>query len=667
MTANFASAGSRQVRMPGHPRPVIVLPLCVILITLLSSSCASSEHFQSNWPLLLLCAALGLVVVFQRVKLSLIQREAKNRAELFRLITENAADMIALVDVKGRRLYNSPAYRRTLGYSPAELGETHAFEQIHPEDRYKVLQASREAREAGSGKRLEYRIRHKDGTWRIFESTASGIRNDKGEVEKLVIVNRDITERRRAEEQIAHHTFHDALTGLPNRNLFVDRLQHCWARAKRSSDYTYAILLVDIDGFKALNEEIGRSTGDQLLIEIGRRISAALRNHDTVSRPEGKQPLVDPLLSRLGGDEFTILADGIRDPSDAMRVAQRIQTALSAPLPVDGREVLTSVSVGIALSTAPHDEAEELLRHAEIAANRAKTSGKARIDVFDAAMHSHAVNRLTLEADLHKAVEQEQFRLFYQPIVRLKTGEIAGFEALLRWNHPEQGLVFPNKFLPIAETSGVIIAIGEWVLRTACRQVAAWQAKFPFASPLTITVNISARQLSHTPLVNQARSAIRDAGIDPGSLQLEITESAAMKDVQLTTLTLSELKHLGVQISIDDFGTGQSSLSQLRRFPVSLLKVDRSFVNNMQTDRINRDVVRVIVSLAHILNVKVIAEGIESAAHVHYLKSIDCEFGQGYLFGRPMEAAKAEQMLATAFSAGGRILQNEAKPAGAGG
>jgi PAS domain S-box-containing protein len=609
---------------------------------------------------------LALLVVLQQVRVSLIQREAKKRAEVFRLIAENAADMIALVDVKGRRLYNSPAYKKVLGYSPAELGETHAFEQIHPEDRYKVLQAAREARNAGPGKRLEYRIRHKDGTWRVFESTSSGIRNEKGEVEKLVIVNRDITERRRAEDQLAHNAFHDALTGLPNRNLFIDRLEHCWARAKRNSDYTYAILLLDIDGFKALNEKVGRGSGDQLIVEIGQRLSESLRHDDTISRPEGKQPPGDPLLSRLGGDEFTILIDGVKDPSDAMRVAKRIQATMSTPFEVGGEVVLPTVSVGIALSTTPHDQAEDLLRDAEIAAHRAKTLGKSRIELFDTAMHTLAVNRLRWEADLRKAVEEKQFRLYYQPIVRLKSGEVAGFEALLRWQHPEQGLIPPHRFIPVAETTGLIVPITQWVLRTACQQIRAWQLAFPSASPLSVTVNLSAKQLSNTPLVNDIRAAIRDAGIEPGSLQLEITESAAMMDVQLTSLTLSDLRHLGAQISIDNFGTGRSSLSQLRRFPVSLLKVDRSFVNNMHADRINHDIVRVIVSLAHSLDLKVIAEGIESAAQVHALKILDCEFGQGYFFARPMEAAKAEQLLATAIRSAGRIRQPDANHVRAG-
>jgi PAS domain S-box-containing protein len=605
---------------------------------------------------------LALAAVLQQVRVSLIQREAKKREEVFRLITENAADMIALVDVKGRRLYNSPAYKRILGYSPAELGETHAFEQIHPEDRYKVLQAARAARSTGTGKRLEYRIRHKDGTWRVFESTASGIRDKQGEVEKLVIVNRDITERRRTEEQLAHNTFHDALTGLPNRNLFVDRLEHCWARARRNPDYTYAILLADVDGFKALNEKIGRSAGDQLILEITRRLSASLRQDDTVSRPEGKQARVDALLSRLGGDEFTILADGIKDPSDTMRMAKRIQATMNTPFKVNGHEVVASLSIGIALSTAPHDQAEDLLRDVEIATSRAKSLGTSRIELFDTAMHTHAVNRLRLEADLRQAVEEEQFRLYYQPIVWLNTGEVAGFEALLRWQHPEQGLIPPHKFIPVAVTTGLIVPIGKWVLRKACQQIRAWQLAFPFLSPLTVTVNLSAKQLADTSLIDDARAAICDAGIEPGSLQMEITESAAMRDVQLTTVILSELKHLGVQISIDNFGTGQSSLSRLRRFPVNLLKVDRSFVNNMHADRINRDIVRVIVSLAHSLNLRVIAEGIESTTHVQYLKTLDCEFGQGYLFGRPLEAAKAEQLLAAAPPADRRIQQRELKP-----
>ena len=306
-----------------------------------------------------------------------------------------------------------------------------------------MLEAAREARSTGIGRKLEYRIRHKDGTWRVLESIAGTIRDEKGEVAKLVIVNRDVTERKRAEEQLEHNSFHDALTGLPNRRLFLDRLQHLFDRAQRSPERQYAVLFVDLDGFKVFNDTMGPAVGDQVIVEIGQRLGGCLRHDDTVSRPQDEFPMMDTVLSRMGGDEFTILLEDVSDPSDAMRVAKRILSAVAEPFLVEGREVRTSASVGIALSTSTHQRAEDLLQDADVAMRRAKAMGGSRCEVFDEAMHTRAVNRLKLEAELREALEKHQFRVYYQPIVHLETKQIAGFEALLRWQHPEQGLISP--------------------------------------------------------------------------------------------------------------------------------------------------------------------------------------------------------------------------------
>src|ERR1700688_462104 len=330
---------------------------------------------QWNWIAL---GALAVPLVYQQFHLYCIHQKSKQREELFKIVTENAADMIALVDMKGRRLYNSPAYKRVLGYSAAELGETSSFDQIHVDDRFKVLEAARKARSTGFGRRLEYRIRHKDGTWRILESIASAIRNEKGEVAKLVIVNRDVTERKLAEDKLEHNSFRDALTGLPNRRLFLDRLQHLFERAKRSPDRQYAALFGDIDGFRLFNDTIGPALTDRVLIEIGHRLEDCLREEDTISPPQDKLPMKNAVLSRMGGDEFTILLEGASDPSDAMRVASRIRSALAEPFQVDGREVRTSISVGIALSTSAHERAEDLLQEADVAMRRAKALGGSR-------------------------------------------------------------------------------------------------------------------------------------------------------------------------------------------------------------------------------------------------------------------------------------------------
>ena len=591
-----------------------------------------------------LLGVLVVLLIYQQVRINRILRESAKREELFRIVAQNAADMIALVDVKGRRLYNSPAYEKVLGYSTEELGETSAFEQIHVDDRYKVLEAAREARNTGQGKSLQYRIRHKNGSWRILESTASTIRNDSGEVEKLVIVNRDITERKQAEQLAEHNSFHDSLTGLPNRRLFLDRLQRSFVRAQRNPGYQYAVLFVDVDGFKQINETMGPEAGDQVITEIGNRLGTCLRLDDTVARPAGKLPSDDALLSRSGGDEFTILLESIKHPGDAMRVAKRIQAAIGAPFQLQDREVITPVSVGIALSAASQQKPEELLQEAETAMRRAKALGGSRCEVFDEGMHTRAISRLKLETELRTAFERCQFRVHYQPIVKLETRQIVGFEALVRWNHPEQGLISPFKFIEAAEDMGLLVSIGKWVIGEACRQMSDWQTRFP-ASGLFMTVNISSKQFAHAHLVGDVRTATQETRLDPARLQLEISEGVAMADPKLTSNVLSQLKHLGVRICLDDFGSAYSSLAWLRRFPIDVLKIDRSLIDNLLTDRPSADIVRLIITLARGLNLQVIAEGIEAATGLDVLRKLGCELGQGYLFSQPLEAERAQQML----------------------
>jgi PAS domain S-box-containing protein len=590
--------------------------------------------------------ALVVLLIYQQWRLFHFRELIAQREELFRIVAENAADMIALVDVKGRRLYNSPAYEKILGYTPEELAKTPVFEQIHPDDRFKVLEAAREARETGVGRKLQYRMRHKKGNWRVLESTATTIRNEQGEVEKLVIVNRDITERKRAEEQVEHDSFHDSLTGLPNRRLFLDRLQHSFTRAQRNPEYQYAILFLDVDNFKELNQSMGTAAGDEVMGEIGRRLGACLRNDDTVSRPQGQLPIPDAVLSRLGGDEFTFLLEAIKDPSDALRVAQRMQKAISAPLTVAGREIVISASIGIALSATGHERAEDLLQDADVAMRRAKALGGSRCELFDEVMHTRAVNRLKLETELRTAIDRNQFRLCYQPVMNLESGEIAGFEALVRWQHPEQGLISPYKFIEVAENVGLIVVMGKWVLWQACQQMQKWHYKYPRLSPLTMTVNLSGKQFAYANLVADVRTAIQNAGIEPAQLQLEVTESDTMADPKLTSEIFVQLKHVGVAMSISDFGTGHSSLSWLRRLPIDELKIDRSLVGSMPTDRCSADIVQLILNVGRELKLRVVAQGVENGIHLERLKKLGCQFGQGYYFSQPLEVERAEKLLA---------------------
>jgi diguanylate cyclase (GGDEF)-like protein/PAS domain S-box-containing protein len=597
--------------------------------------------------------ALGILVIYQQFRMYLTRRKSKEREELFKIVTENAADMIALVDVKGRRLYNSPSYKKILGYSAAELSGTSSFEQIHQEDRLKVLEAAREARSTGVGRKLEYRIRHKDGSWRVLESMASTIRNEKGEVAKLVIVNRDVTERKRAEGELEHNFLHDPLTGLPNRQLFLDRLQHLFTRARRNPERQHAVLLVDLDGFKTFNDTMGHTLGDRVIVEISQRLGASLRHDDTVSRPQFDNSTTDAVLSRMGGDEFTILLEEVSDPSNAMRVAERILSAVAEPFLMEGSEVRTSASVGIALSKPTHERAEDLLVDADVAMRRAKAMGGSRCEVFDEAVHTHAVNRLKLESELREALEKRQFRVHYQPIVHLATRQITGFEALLRWQHPEQGLISPDKFMAAAEDTGLLVSIGQWMILEACQQLHAWDSagdtkigteNSPLP-PVSVSLNISARQLADLPFVSGLEATLRQTGIDPSRLYLEMTEDVAAADAKLTGTVISHLKKLRVGVILDDFGTGNSSLSGLRQFPIAALKIDRSLIAGMLADHDMRDTVELIILLAHKLKLKAIAEGIESARQFEPLQALGCELGQGHFFSAPVEAKAAKQLL----------------------
>jgi diguanylate cyclase (GGDEF)-like protein/PAS domain S-box-containing protein len=599
--------------------------------------------------------ALAILVIYQQVRMYQIHREARKHEELFQIVTENAADMIALVDMKGRRLYNSPSYKRILGYTAGELGETSAFEQIHPDDRFRVLEASREARETGVGKRLEYRIRHKDGSWRVFESIASTVRDGKGEVAKLVIVNRDISERKRAEQQLEHSLFHDPLTGLPNRRMFLDRLKDSFTRSRQDGGRPYTLLLVNIDHFKVFNESLGAAAGDHILLEVGRRIAASLRKDDTTARRDGGAGSLQFALFRLGGDEFGLLLEAVADPSDVMRLARSIQTAVAEPFTVESREVRIAMSIGIAMSTSAHERPEEVLKDADVALRRAKALGGSRCEVFDEALHTQAVGRLRLEADLRTALAERQFRVLYQPVLQLDSRQVVSFEALLRWEHPTQGLISPYRFIEAAEDTGILVSIGHWLILQACKQLRDWDAnrasgqvlsgQATSGQPINISVNLSARQFADARLVQDIQSALQEAGIDPSRLQLEMPESVAAADPKLTVSVLSQLKHLGIGVIFDDFGTGTTSLRGLREFRVEALKIDRSLVREMLTDRVASDTIELVTALARKMNLKAIAEGIETARQAERLLELGCELGQGFYFSQPLEAKAAQQFM----------------------
>jgi len=619
----------------------------------------NAEWFDlKEWVRGLACLVLlfDTYTIYQQLQLQRIRRELTERNQLFEVITENAADMIAVIDGAGNRVYNSPAYQKVLGYSSEELKSTSSVEQIHPEDQQRVLEAAAKARITGRGERLEYRIRHKDGTWLILESVATAIQSEEGLAERLVIVNRDITERKRAEEALAHNALHDALTNLPNRTLVLERVRHALALSQRHTSYKFAVLFIDLDEFKVFNDSLGHAAGDALLIQIARRLTVSLRSADTVSRPaQMGDPSTFVSVARLGGDEFTVLLEDIKDCGDAIRVAERIQERLKIPFVVEGQEMVITASIGIAFCATSYINPEDLVRDAEIAMYRAKREGKARCQVFDNAMHALAVKRLQLETDLRRALELGEFRVHYQPIVSLQSGQTVGFEALSRWQRPE-GLLSPAHFIQIAEQTGIILPMNRLLLREACLQLREWHLQFPSDPPLTMSVNITPKEFAQPDFADQIGAILVDVGIDPSSINVEITETIAMADPQRSSLLLSELKALGVHMSIDDFGTGYSSLSRLQGFPVDTLKIDRTFVSKIDTDRETRQIVRIIIMLAHNLGLKVVAEGAETAEQVSLLKQLKCELVQGYFFARPGDHAAAQAFLMSTYKAGASVL-----------
>lgn len=452
---------------------------------------------------------------------------------------------------------------------------------------------------------------------------------------ELELANQELTyevaERKRAQEQLVYDALHDSLTGLPNRNLFLDRAQTVLDRLNAEPMAHFAVLFIDLDRFKIINDSLGHRVGDRLLVAIAKLLANCLRPCDTVAR--------------LGGDEFTILLSNIETEQDAIAIAERIQRELMAPFEVEGHTVFTSASIGIALGDQGYAQTVDLLRDADIAMYHAKEQGKARYAIFDPYMYQRTLQLLQLERDLRKAIENEEFILYYQPIVCLATGQIAGFEALIRWLHPVSGFISPQDFIPIAEDTGLIVPLGDWVLREACKQLKHWQETLPSAGALRVSVNLASKQIQESDFIYKVDRILAETGLDGQFLRLELTESMLMERTQEIIEMLTQVRHRRILLSIDDFGTGYSSLSYLHRFPVSTLKIDRSFVTQMTVDHESFEIARTVVTLAHALNLDVIAEGVETPEQVTQLRRLGCEFGQGYLFSKPLSTAAIESLI----------------------
>jgi len=572
------------------------------------------------------------------------QSEAK-----FRSLIQNSSDMIVLLQPDGTIQEASPSHQKILGYSPGELVSKNVFDFVHPENRALVSSVFSELvrNQTGELYAIEFQFRHQDGSWRFLESTGNNLLADPS-VQALVINSRDVTERKQAEAQLIHNAFHDALTGLPNRARFMDRLQQAVHLNQRHPETLFAVLFLDLDRFKVINDSLGHRLGDQLLIAIAQRLQRCLRPMDTVAR--------------IGGDEFTILLQGIEGTQDALRVAERIQQILADPFDLDGQVVFTSASIGIILGTPDYYRPEDLLRDADIAMYRAKDRGKACCEIFDPSMHTRAVVRWQLETDLRRAVDglpdalspssgrpavaekPPEFQVYYQPIITLETGIIDGFEALLRWQHPQQGLLSPSEFMIVLEETGLSPRLHQWILQQACQQIRDWQANPDYAH-LSVSVNLSNRQFMQANLADQIHEILQMTDLNAASLKLEITESVIMENSLAAASQFSKLKDLGVQLAIDDFGIGYSSLGRLHQFPIDLLKIDRSLTTSLSSPEHLGGVVETILALARQLGVQATAEGIELEEQLHRLRELACNYGQGFLFAAPLDSQAAEQLL----------------------
>jgi len=561
------------------------------------------------------------------------QEALRESEERYALAARGANDGLWDWNIQTGHVYYSPRWKAMLGWHENEISNTPEewFNRIHDADRKRVKEEIAAHRDGSTPHfESEHRMLHKDGTFRWMLNRGLAVFDDSGKTLRMAGSQTDITERKVS----------DPLTGLPNRLLFIDRLGRLIKHAKRRKDILFAVLFLDLDGFKMINDSMGHLIGDQLLLGVANRLEKCLRSTDTVARL-GESFTV----ARLGGDEFTVLLDDLKDPSDAKSAADRLMKALAPPFILGGKEVFTSVSIGIALSNSAYDEPEDMLRDADTAMYRAKSLGKARFEVFDADMRASVMARLQLETDLRGALEREEFRNFYQPIVSLDSGQIVGFEALLRWQHPTRGLVGPEEFILVAEETGLIRELGWWNLREACRQMSDWRTGPNGRPDLIISVNLSAKQFLQPNLVVDIRKLLHELSLSPDALKLEITESAVMADPSAAVEMLQQIKSIGIHLAIDDFGTGYSSLSYLHRFPLDTLKIDRSFIREMQEDGEGMEIARTILPMANNLRLDVVAEGVETLEQVALLKQLHCKYAQGYFFSKPLSAENSTTLL----------------------
>jgi diguanylate cyclase (GGDEF)-like protein/PAS domain S-box-containing protein len=569
-------------------------------------------------------------LVEQSLTEQVLTAEVRRSQERFRSLVQNSADVSMIVRADGIIEYESATVEQVMGFPADDRVGLSAFGAIHPDDIAWGRQLLEDVvRSPGAMVSGELRVQHADGSWRWIEATAKNLFDDPA-VGGVVVNYRDITTRRTLEDELRHQAFHDSLTGLANRALFVDRLDHALSLTRRNRR-PLAVLFIDLDDFKTINDSLGHGEGDAILVEVAARLSGALRTGDTIAR--------------MGGDEFAVLVEDPPAASGSIDVAGRLLAVLQAPFAHAGKELFVHASVGVANLASREQTADELLRNADIAMYMAKSKGKNRIEVYEPSMHAAALARLALKGDLERALERGEFFVLYQPVVDLSTLELVGVEALLRWQHPERGVVGPTEFIPVAEETGLIIPLGRWVLDQACRQSRAWDLQAP-ARPLAMNVNVSGRQVSEPGFVAEVAAVLAETGVDADRLVLEFTEGVLMQDTEATKATLRSLKSLGIRLAIDDFGTGYSSLSYVRQFPIDVLKIDRSFVASMSAGPGENALMGSILKLSETLHLQTVAEGIEDIEQLAELQTLGADLGQGYLFAKPLPSTQISKLLA---------------------
>jgi diguanylate cyclase (GGDEF)-like protein/PAS domain S-box-containing protein len=579
-----------------------------------------------NFPVAL--ARINSHVASKRLSMQL--RESETR---YSLSARGANDGLWDWNLLDNKVFFSSRWKSMLGYSADAVGDSveEWFDRVHTDDLPHVQKALAAHRNGETEQfESEHRMRHCDQTYRWVLTRGVVTGDATGRQTRMAGSQTDITRGKAA----------DPLTGLPNRVLFMDHLDAAIKIAHQQPDFLFAVLFLDLDRFKVVNDSLGHHVGDELLVEVARRLESCMRTSDVVSRLNDRST-----IARFGGDEFVLLLKGIKHSENAYHVASRILSVLSEPLTLRGHNVSVSASIGIAIGTYGGCDPNDLMRDADTAMYQAKSTGKSRVCMFDQAMRTLAIERLELEADLKQGLANGEFEIYYQPIVSLQSGRIEGFEALLRWQNPIRGMISPADFIPIAEETGYIVELGAWVLKQACRQLRIWQVDHPHESPLTVSVNVSSKQFADPTLMDRVADCLKETGLDARCLILEITESALMNDLDLANRALKQLHDLGVRISLDDFGTGYSSLSYLQQFPIDTIKIDRSFIQKLEASSQAEEIVRTIVALAHGLGMKVTAEGIESQSQLTKLHEITCETGQGYLYARPGPQSTIDALL----------------------